>query len=152
MGITVRRLASSLSPSILIASNLFLFSPFTIYQGNIGEFTASLMTILMYFVYPFLLLVSILCAAGLLLPKKYNDKYVSILFVFGVLIWIQGNILVWKYGLLDGQSIDWTKDVWRGWIDGALWVTLFFVSIKLYKQISRISGFICIILISLQVI
>lgn len=151
MGITVKRLASSLSPSILIASNLFLFSPFTIYQGNIDEFTASLMTILMYFVYPFLLLVFILCAAGLLLPKKYNDKYVSILLVFGVLIWIQGNILVWKYGLLDGQSIDWTKDVWRGWVDGALWVTLFFVGFKLYKQISRIAGFTCIILISLQV-
>ena len=152
MGITVNRIASSLSPSILIISSLFLFGPFTIYQGNIGEFSVSLMTILIYFVFPSFLLVTILCVAGLLLPKKHYNKYVSILFAFGLLIWIQSNILVWKYGLLDGQSIDWTKDVWRGWVDGTLWVTFFVVGFILYKQTSKIAGLTCIILISLQAI
>ena len=39
-----------------------------------------------------------------------------------ILLWAQGNLMVWEYGLLDGRSIDWTKDTWRGWLDFSIWV------------------------------
>jgi hypothetical protein len=32
---------------------------------------------------------------------------VSMLTMAGFLMWLQGNILVWQYGVLDGKDIDW---------------------------------------------
>lgn len=141
-----------LAPSIFIVSNIFLFGAYTIYQGNIGEFSVTFTSILSFFLFPALVLVLVLNAIGLLLPQGLHRRYTSILFIFGLLIWLQGNILVWKYGLLDGQGIDWSKNVWRGWVDGTLWVMLLFMACVFYRQIYKIAAFASIVLVSLQTI
>lgn len=67
-------------------------------------------------------------------------------------MWLQGNILVWKYGLLDGQGINWSNNVWRGWADVTLWAVLLIMAFLLYKQIYKIAGFASIILLSLLLV
>jgi hypothetical protein len=152
MRIVPKRLFTLLGPSFLIASSIFLFGPFTVYQGNINEFVVPLTSILSFFLFPALIIVSVLCSIGLLLPEGIHRRYVSILFILGILIWVQGNFLVWEYGLLDGQSFDWTKDAWRGWVDGTLWLVLLVLAILFYGQIYRIVAFASIVLISLQLV
>lgn len=149
MRITLKSTIASLSPSLFVVSNILLFGPFNIYQGNIDEFAVPLTSILKFFLLPALILFFVTSAIGLLLPKKSHQRYISILFILGILIWLQGNILVWKYGLLDGQGIDWSKNVWRGWVDVSLWVVLLFVALAFYKQIYKIAGFASIALLSL---
>ena len=101
-----QKLIAVLSPAVFIVSLIFFFGPFNVYKGNISEFAVSLTSILALYLLPAVVLLSILTAIGLLLPNRLHRRYVSVMFVIGVLIWLQGNILVWKYGLLDGQGQD----------------------------------------------
>ena len=139
-------------PAILIVFNLFFYAPFNIYKGNIGEFGISLSSILGSFLIPSALLTIFLTGVGMVLRKEAHFRYVSTAFVLGVLIWLQGNILLWKYGLLDGQGIDWTRGLWRGWVDGALWLALLSLGCLLYDKMYRVVWRGSIALISLQVI
>jgi len=114
------------------------------------EFSVSFTSILSFFLMPALGLILVSVSIGLLLPKSLQKRYISILFIVGLLILLQSNLLVWKYGLLDGQGIDWTESTWRGYIDGLLWVLLLAVSYFFYRPISRIAAPVAIVLICLQ--
>lgn len=145
-----KKFVTSVSLSVFIAATIFLFLPFTIYKGNINEFIIPFTTILTFFLFPALIIASTLCVIGILLPKGLHHRYISILFISGLLIWTQGNILVWDYGLIGKGEVDWTLIKWRGWADGTLWITLLIVAFLFYKQIYRIATFVIIILFSLQ--
>ena len=145
-----QKIGGALPPALLIVLNIFFFGPFNIYNGNASEFAVSLVSILYLYLLPSLVLLSILTGIGLLLPNKLHRRYVAIIFVVGVLIWLQGNILVWKYGLLDGRSIDWSADTWRGWIDGSVWVLLLIIACFFYRNIYRMAVRGSIVLILLQ--
>lgn len=150
MGDIVRKLFPSISPAIFIVSNIFLFTPFTIYNGNIDEFSVSFPCILTFLALPALVTLFILSIIALSLPKNMHRRYISIEFIFGMLIFIQGNIVVWNYGLLDGQSINWSEDVWRALVDGTLWVMLIVTSVLFYKHIYKIAVTASIVLFFLQ--
>lgn len=132
-----QKIIAVLPPAVFIVALIFLFGPFNIYKGNINEFAVSLTSILALYLFPAVALLLILIAIGLLLPNRLHRRYVSIIFAIGVLIWLQGNILVWKYGLLDGRAFDLAKNQWRGWIDGALWITVLFLGFFFYKKVYR---------------
>jgi len=147
-----QKIIGVLPPAVFIVSLIFLFGPFNVYQGNIGEFTVSLTSILSFYLIPALALILILASIGGLLPKNLHQRYVVLIFVFGVLIWLQGNILVWKCGLLDGQAFDWTRNQWRGWLDGTLWILLLIAACIFYRQMYKFAGVICIIILSCQLV
>jgi len=149
MRFEMNRLAVSLSAPFFFVFTLFVYGPFTLYQGNIDEFSAPLKSILGSFALPALALFLILSLLGLSLSKKAHQVYVSILFILAVLVWLQGNLLVWKYGLLDGQGIDWARSVWRGWADGILWVALLTMTCLFFKKVYRIVAFGSVALTSL---
>ena len=152
MHIEPKRLFISLSIAVLVVSNLFLFGPFTVYLGNIAEFQVSFTSLLSFFILPASIIILVLVGIGLLLPGELYRRYVSITFIIGLLIWFQGNVLVWKYGLLDGQGIDWTKNVWRGWIDGTLWSLFLITACLFHRQIYRIALFASILIVSLNLV
>jgi hypothetical protein len=152
MHFTARRAFALLCVSALIAANLFVFGPFTIYSGNVDEFMVSLSYILVLLSIPALVLVALLVTVGFFLSDRAYRRYVSVLFIFGLLIWVQGNILVWKYGLLDGQGIDWSRGTWRGWVDGALWVLLLGLAFLLSKHVYKMATLSSLVLIFLQLV
>jgi len=139
--IGMKKVVTSLSPSFFFVFNIFVFGSYTIYQGNIDEFTVSWPSILSFFLLPALVLFLVLSLIGLLLPKKAHQLYISILFIFGLLVWLQGNFLVWKYGLLNGQGFDWSKNVWRGWADGTLWIVLLISACLFFRKVYKIAAF-----------
>ena len=135
----MKKVVTSLGPSFFFVFNIFVFGPYIIYQGNTDEFAASLPSILGSFLWPALLLLLVLSLIGLLLSGKTHQLYISIVFMIGVLVWLQGNFLVWKYGLLNGQAIDWSKNAWRGWTDGTLWVGLLILACLFFRNVHKIS-------------
>jgi hypothetical protein len=137
----MNKLLLSLSAALLFVFTLFVYGPFTIYQGNIDEFSIPLRSILSTLLLPAVALFLILILLGLALPKKAHQVYISLLFALGVLAWLQGNLLVWKYGLLNGQGIVWSKGVWRGWVDGILWVVLLTMACLFFKKFYRFVAF-----------
>ena len=92
-----------LPPLLLIILNLFLYGPFEIYRGNMNEFTIPLITALKLYILPAVIFYLILSTLGLLFPEMYFKKYVALLLSMSILIWLQGNILLWDYGLADGR-------------------------------------------------
>lgn len=141
---------SLLPPASLIVLNIFLFGAATVYQGNTSEFRSDFIEILKFYSLPILISLSILLGIGILLSKKYLSIYVSLIFALGVVLWIQGNILVWEYGVFDGDSIEWSKYSWQGWIDTGLWILLLTSAFILHKKIFCISSFSSLALILLQ--
>ncbi len=74
-----------------------------------------------------LLPISLICVAGLtllltLLRGNARRVVLSVLFMLSLLLWLQGNLLVWDYGALDGRDIDWVGMWYLGLLDGALWL------------------------------
>jgi len=129
---------------------MFLFGPFTIYQGNAQNFSTSLTTILLYLTVPCIIFGLVLTVIGVCLPEKLHQRYISIVGILGILVWAQGNLLVWEYGALDGKSIDWAQGVWRGWIDGSVWAGLLILAFMAFKKIYRIIPVASIVLFFLQ--
>ena len=114
--------AKSIAMGTILAANIFLFIPLTLYMGNVDEFTVPFSSILDVFLRPIIYFVAFLALVGTLLKAERFPGYLSVLAVISILLWIQGNLLVWEYGLLDGRSIDWDKGVWRGWVDLGIWI------------------------------
>jgi hypothetical protein len=143
---SVKKVVTSLSPSLFFIFSIFVFGPYTIYQGNIDEFSVSFPSTLRFFLVPALVIFLVLSLTGLLLPKKAHQLYISVLFVLGLLVWLQGNFLVWKYGLLNGQGFDWSRNAWRGWVDGTLWIGLLSLALIFYRKVYKIVAFASIII------
>jgi Sulfatase len=122
--------------SILVA-NLFLFVPCTLYFGNSGEFVTPVWSILEVYFYLALLVVGLLIFLRGLLSSEYQRRYAVLIAVVGLLLWLQGNVFVWEYGLLDGQSIDWNHKVWRGWIDIGAWSSVILLSSIFYRVVEK---------------
>ncbi len=115
---------ASLVPSL----TLFVFGPLYIYFTNIQEWPFLISEVWYY-------LVAIAVASSIILtllvvffkPAIFRLAVV-IIFVFGFLLWFQGNILVWDYGVLDGKQINWNEYTVRGYIDALVWITFFVIA------------------------
>ena len=112
---------------IFLASFFFSFTlaiaaPLHIYLTNKLEFTFTTWEVIVA-VFPIFLglLLITSCLLGLLkgVPRKLG---VATVFVISMLLWVQGNILVWNYGALDGRDIDWNALWVFGVLDGSVWV------------------------------
>jgi len=113
----------SIGLSTVLVLNIFLFIPFTLYVGNFNEFTVSMSSILGAYLRPIIFFIAVFTLFGILLNSTAFPRYMAILAVTSILLWLQGNLMVWEYGLLDGRSIDWSKDTWRGWVDLGIWAS-----------------------------
>jgi len=144
------KLLSVLPPALLIVLNIFLFGTATIYQGNSSTFGINLIEIVKLYIYPIIISLLLLLVVGIFLSKKYLSLYISLIFIAGLSLWMQGNILVWQYGVLDGTGIEWSKYSWQGWVDAGVWTTMLLAAIIFHGKISRISSFASLALIFLQ--
>jgi hypothetical protein len=100
---------------------------------------------------PALILISILCGIGLVLKNELLKRYISILFVLGILIWLQGNIFLWDYGVFGKGDIDWAKHAWRGWMDGGVWISLLILGYVFHKKVIKITTSASIAMVSFQI-
>ena len=66
---------------------------------------------------------------------KKKSKLILLVAVVSLLIWFQGNVLVWEYGLLDGKNINWDVHGWRGWVDLSIWLSVIVFSLVFYEKI-----------------
>jgi len=78
-----------------------------------------------------------LALVGLVLPKRGQNRYTSLLSALAVLLWLQGNILVWNYGVFDGSSINWMTGIWRGILDISVWIAVLLLAIYGYRKLGK---------------
>ena len=79
---------------------------------------------------PFLVFGAILVFSGLALPAGPRRCYVAILAAIGGLLWLQGDVLIWGYGSLDGSFIDWQREAWKGYVDSSIWLAVLVAAVS----------------------
>ena len=134
LGLTVYRRASALTgqelatrvrvmllPALLGPSQLLLFGPWTVHATNRTEFLVSFWNLAPYWLWLLVPIAGILTVLGSVLPARWFPRYVAGLCAVGVLLWVQGNLLVADYGLLDGQGLDLAPHAWRTTVEVGLW-------------------------------
>ncbi len=146
------QIPKTLGLSIILTAHVFLFVPFTLYVGNLDEFVTPFWSILALYSIPALGILGLLMGFGAMLGEVAYRRYAVLIAAVGLLLWLQGNALVWEYGLLDGHFIDWTQGVWRGWIDAGIWVAAILAAINFYRVVERPVIYLAVAVFSLQLI
>ncbi len=118
----------------VIVANVLLFTPSTLYSGNQNEFSTSIADILGTFFIPGIIAIIVLGILGGLMANRSFARYISLLAALPLLMWLQGAILVWDYGVLDGSPIPWLATGWRGVLDTTIWVGVFLIAIYASQQ------------------
>ena len=121
-GPTNKPVLTLLGVSTFVLVNAFVFVPFNLYIRNLNEFGSPVWSLLFLMALPVLALMAVIVIAGMFVPRRLYQRYCTLIAVVALLVWLQGNLLVWEYGLLDGSGIDWAVGTWRGWLDLAIWI------------------------------
>lgn len=112
----------------LLPLQLFMLTPAIIYLTNIDEMTVGLFAVLRICLLPCLISFLILFVIYKLCSSAAKVYWLMLLATTTFLFWLQGNVILWDYGPLDGSLIAWSQYHWHGWIDGFIWVPVFIVA------------------------
>jgi hypothetical protein len=147
-----QKVITSVCVSSLFGFTIFFFGPAYLYFTNILEFTSSFLEIA-----PIFLAMSLLC--GLLttmillaLRGSTHEKAAAVVLALSFLLWIQGNIIVWQYGPLDGREIDWGSNWAYGLIDGAIWIGLLIAAFRASAQIHKMAQRAVMVYLLIQIV
>lgn len=118
--------------SISLPFIIFIIGPLTSYLGNHNEFTIGLQNIT-----PLLLFISLIISSVLLgimwLFSKWSYLYKALTgIIVGIALssWIQSQLLVWNFGVLDGQEINWS--IWESYAYGELLVWFLIINASIF--------------------
>jgi len=147
-----QKVVASICVSSFFGLTLFFFGPTYLYFTNILEYSSSFVQIC-----PFLIGSSLLCillSTALLASMKssIHQKALSLIFTVSLLLWLQGNVLVWNYGPLNGTQIDWSANRAYGFIDGAIWILLLASGLLAAKPVSKIAAKTSIAFVLIQLV
>ena len=104
---------------------LFLLTPLTLYLGNHGEIGAGLLDVLRICLLPLLATILVFYLINKVSTERWRANWQLILCCLTLLLWLQGQVIVWDYGVLDGNDINWSGSSYRGWVDATVWIVIF---------------------------
>jgi hypothetical protein len=138
---------------VFCAATLFLFLPGSVYLTNTIEFSNTLGDLVIAGAVA--AAVASLVLAVLLIGLKalgaaFLEKGLALLFASGVLLWLQGNFLLWDYGPLDGRAIPWSAMHRVGIIDGLVWVGGLVAAFLLAPRLLKLAKSVGLVLIIVQ--
>lgn len=143
---------TALSAAFLFSLTLCFFGPSQLYWTNLSYFGYFYSQLLPYSISSSVFVGVLVAFILVRLRGAFHQKAVSCIFAVGLLLWVQGNILVWNCGALDGRNIIWEDFLYRGLLDSAVWVAVigvcFFKDAFIYRHI-RLG---CFLLIVVQLI
>ena len=144
--------SSILASVVALAATLFLFTPARIYLGNFMEFTSLFPESMRVFLALTIAAIAVLLVVVLLLSlgRAAGRVAVSVLTALAVLAWLQGNILVWDYGVLDGREIDWDALARHGIVDVLVWLGVLSFALLGSRPVYRASRWVCMALVVVQ--
>jgi hypothetical protein len=148
----LRRFLTALFPALLAPLQLLLFGPFTIYIGNQQEFSAPFRSLAIHLAPAILVVAGTLALLAALLPVRFFRFYVTGLVAVGVVLWIQGNLMVADYGPLNGEELDWSNNAWRSRYEVALWIAVPAICLIAAPKVYGTAVFASRVLIALQLV
>ncbi len=144
------RLRTVAFPALLGPAQVLLFGPWTVHAMNRSQFLLPFWSLAPRWIALLALASALLAAVGLVLPPRAFRRYVAGLCAAGVLLWVQGNLLLADYGVLDGGGLDLASHVRRGPVEAGLWVGVFALAFVLPGTASRAAPTASALLMALQ--
>lgn len=95
--------------SLFLTFTLCIYAPYELYLTNISEFWFSFS---MFWWMPVIVGISVMLIVllvGMMLQDKAAYLYESFLFILAVCLYMQGNFLNLRVGVMNGAEIDWTQ-------------------------------------------
>ena len=145
-----KRLRAVLFPAFLGPSQILLFGPWTMHATNRPEFLASFWSLAPHWLWLIGPVVGVLGAFGLILPAQWFRRYVAMLSAVGALLWVQGNLLVADYGLLDGGDLDLASHAWRTPLEAGLWIGVAGCAVFFANAVWRAAPTASVLLVTVQ--
>ncbi|UCF35393.1 MAG: sulfatase-like hydrolase/transferase [Acidobacteriota bacterium] len=143
------RLWISLSAAILPCVVLLLGTAIA-FLGNTDEFEVGYSLVSTFYPVPFLALFLLLFIPSLIPAEGWWQRYSAAVFVLGVLLWLQGNFLMWDYGVLDARGMHWEAFTWQHSMDFLIWIAAVAVAIGFSATLSKAIPFTVWMLIVMQ--
>ncbi len=139
-------------PSFFLSVTVFLFGPFQIYLTNYYDFSVGSWELfgggLVLAVGGTSLLSLLILAHG---PDSPYRRFTTVsIFSVGVLLYLQGNVIVWNYGILDGRDFNWQRSWIKAILDFVLWVSLLSFALIKSTWVLSITVKVCAVLIAFQ--
>ena len=121
---------------------LALFTPARIFIGNFMEFSSLFPESVLFFLIVSLGLVLVFFTAALGVSRRETTcrAVVSVLTAAAFAMWVQGNLFLWPYGVLNGTDIDWDALLWYGFIDAVFWSVVMTISILRADLVFKVIG------------
>jgi Sulfatase len=146
-----RRLLIVLVPAFFAPLQLLLFGPHTIYSANLAEFSAPFGALAIHLAPAIVAIAAGLALLGVILPARFFAHYVVLLVAIGTVLWVQGNLMVGDYGVLNGENIEWSGHGWRNRYELTLWATVPVVAFVFARRLFSTAVFGSRVLLALQV-
>lgn len=124
--------------ALFMSFTFFIYAPLELYLTNINEFWFGLSDFWFVVVIAGVISFLLLFTTGMILPLKVQSLYISVLFAFSVLMYVQSNFLNIDVGVLNGGSVDWTSYRIKFLVNFAIWVLVISVSMCLYTYKTKI--------------
>ncbi len=131
------RLRTAALPALLVPAQVLLFGPWTVHATNREQFLAPFASVASGGIWGLAPAATTLAALALLLPPRACRRYVALLGAVGVLLWVQGNLLVGDYGRLDGAGLDLSPRPWRASFEAALWIGVVALALSFARTVAR---------------
>ena len=144
------RLRTVSLPAFVGPSQVLLFGPWTVHTTNRSEFLLPFGSLAPNWLWLLVLVVGGLSALGLVLPRAWFPRYVAALCAVGVLLWIQGNLLLAEYGVLDGTGLDLELQAWRLAFEACIWVGVVGSAVFFARPVTRTAPTASGLLVSVQ--
>ena len=146
---------TTVTAALFFSLTLWAFGPANIYFTNTLEFNFSFTRVIPYLAAVTIGSALLLTVLVWLLRKVFYKKSIALIIAVSAALWLQGNVLVWDYGPLDGRDIYWGQNLVQGLIDSGLWILLIILALfksDFFHKIARKTAvaFIVIQLISLS--
>lgn len=136
--------------SLAVALTALFFPALTVYYANVFDYSAGIGDLLIPAMWLVGGMTALLVAAGLLLRGRGRSRWLSLLAMLAVAFWVQANLLVWDYGVLDGGAIAWGDYIWQSVIELLVWIALLVAGWKLHRHIAPQALTIAVVLIAMQ--
>ena len=145
-------LAGPIAVSACLLLTVLVFAPGEIYFGNAMDFPMLFAEMLPILTAAALLGTVLLSGMLIALPRdRPREIGVSVVFGLAFLAWLQGNVLLWQYGLLNGSPIDWASHWTHGLIDASIWCLVIAGTLLGSRYVNRMALWGSVALIVVQV-
>lgn len=147
--------AQAVSIVAFLVTTLTVFLPSTVYLGEPREFTNTFGDLLLVCLCLSTAL-ALLLWLGLFLLRWAGQAWLvralALLCGLGFLVWLQGNFLIWPYGVLDGRDIPWAAMKKYGYIDGSVWLAVIIAAVFFSRTVVRIGARVSVVLVVVQLV